>query len=257
LSQDFTLTVRLPGPVVAAGDFRNAAGNSPGVTPGGIAIVRGSGMAPGIQGLQVASLIPGQLPTQFLGVEIQFGGVPAPIFWVSSQGGIEEIAFQVPFEAPSGSSTVLIRSSGGGSTSVPNVQVLPVHPGIFQTNIGGRRIAVATRPDGSFIGPDNPAVRGEIIRFFATGLGQTTPATATNRTGVPGQTVLAPMVAGLNDAGVQIVSAEYLQGAIGIYVIAIEVPATTAAGAGQPLGFGVQGPDGNMVFADDTQIPIR
>ena len=257
LSETFTLTSRLPGPVVASGDFRNAAGNSPGVTPGGIAIVRGSGMAPGIQGLQVASLIPGQLPTQFLGIEIQFGGVPAPIFWVSSQGGIEEIAVQVPFETPPGPSTVSIRSSGGGSSTVPNVQVLPVQPGVFETTIGGRRFAVATRPDGSFIGPDNAAARGETIRFFATGLGQTTPATATNRTGVPGQTVLAPMVAGLNDAGVQIASAEYLQGAIGIYVIAIEIPMTTAAGPAQPLGFGVQGADGNMVFANDTQIPIR
>jgi len=257
LSEIFTLTSRLPGPVVASGDFRNAAGNSPGVTPGGIAIVRGSGMAPGIQGLQVASLIPGQLPTQFLGIEIQFGGVPAPIFWVSSQGGIEEIAVQVPFETPPGPATVSIRSSGGGSSTVPNVQVLPVQPGVFETIIGGRRFAVATRPDGSFIGPDNPAARGETIRFFATGLGQTTPATATNRTGVPGQSVLAPMVAGLNDAGVQIVSAEYLQGAIGIYVIAIEVPMTTAAGPAQPLGFGVKNPDGTTVFANGTQIPIR
>jgi uncharacterized protein (TIGR03437 family) len=257
LSETFTLTSRLPGPVVASGDFRNAASNSPGVTPGGIAIVRGSGMAPGIQGLQVASLIPGQLPTQFLGIEIQFGGVPAPIFWVSSQGGIEEIAVQVPFETPPGPATVSIRSSGGGSSTVPNVQVLPVQPGVFETTIGGRRFAVATRPDGSFIGSDNPAARGETIRFFATGLGQTTPATATNRTGVPGQTVLAPMVAGVNDAGVRIVSAEYLQGAVGIYVIAIEVPMTTATGPGQSLGFGVQGADGNMVFANGTQIPIR
>ena len=257
LSETFTLSSRLPGPVVASGDFRSAAGNSPGVTPGGIAIVRGSGMAPGIQGLQVASLIPGQLPTQFLGIEIQFGGVPAPIFWVSSQGGIEEIAVQVPFETPPGPSTVSIRSAGGGSSTVPNVQVLPVQPGVFETTVGGRRFAVATRPDGSFIGPDNPAARGETIRFFATGLGQTTPATATNRTGVPGQAVLAPLVAGLNNAGVPIVSAEYLQGAIGIYVIAIEVPMTTAAGAGQSLGFGVQGADGNMVYANGTQIPIR
>jgi uncharacterized protein (TIGR03437 family) len=257
LSETFTLTSRLPGPVVASTGFRNAASNSPGVTPGGIAIVRGSGMAPGVQGLQVASLIPGQLPTQFLGIEIQFGGVPAPIFWVSSQGGIEEIAFQVPFETPPGPSTVLIRSAGGGSSTVPNIQVLPVQPGIFATAIGNRRFAVATRPDGSFIGPDNPAARGEIIRFFATGLGQTTPATATNRTGVPGQTVLAPMVAGLNDAGVQVISAEYLEGAIGIYAIAIEIPMTTATGPAQPLGFGVRGADGNLVFADDTQIPIR
>ena len=103
----------------------------------------------------------------------------------------------------------------------------------------------------------NPAARGETIRFFATGLGQTTPATATNRTGVPGQTVLAPMIAGLNDAGVPIVSAEYLQGAIGIYVIAIEVPMTTATGPAQSLGFGVKKADGATVYANGTQIPIR
>ncbi len=257
LTETFTLSSRLPGPVVAAGDFRNAASNESGVTPGGIAIIRGAGIAPGIQGLQVASLAPGRLPTQFNGIEIQFGGVSAPIYWVSNQGGIEEIAIQVPFEVPVGQSTVSIRSSGGGSSSIPNVQVLPVQPGIFETTVAGRRFAVATRPDGSFIGPDNPALRGEIIRFYVTGLGQTTPATGTNRTGVPGQAVLAPMVAGLNDSGVRLVSAEYLQGSIGIFVVAIEVPMTTATGPAQSLGLGVQGPDGNMVYGNGSQIPIQ
>jgi uncharacterized protein (TIGR03437 family) len=257
LSQTFTLTAKLPAPVVVPRDFRNAASGEPGVTPGGITIIRGAGIASGIQGLQIASLTLNQLPTQFLGVEVQFGGVSAPIFWVSNQGGVEEIAVQVPFEVPVGKSTVLIRSATGGSSSVADVNVLPVQPGIFETVIGGRRFAVATRPDGSFIGPDNPAVRGEIIRFYAVGLGQTTPATGTNRAGVPGQAVLAPMIAGLNDAGVRIVSAEYLQGSIGVYVVAIEVPATTAAGPAQSLGFAVQGPDGNMVYANGSQIPIR
>lgn len=257
LSETFTLTSRPPAPVVIPRDFRNAASDAPGVTPGGVAIIRGVGIAAGIQGLQIATLTLGQLPTLFRGVEIQFGGVPAPIFWVSNQSGIEEVAVQVPFEVPAGKTTVLIRSSGGGSSVVADVDVLPLHPGIFETVVAGRRFAVATRPDGSFVGPDNPALRGEIIRFYAAGLGQTTPATGTNRAGVPGQAVLAPMIAGLNDAGVRVVSAEYLQGSIGIYVVAIEIPQTTAAGPAQSLGFALQGPDGNMVYARGSQIPIR
>jgi uncharacterized protein (TIGR03437 family) len=257
LSATFTLTSRLPAPVVIPRDFRNAASDALGVTPGGIAIIRGAGIAAGIQGLQVATMTLSQLPTVFRGIEIQFGGVSAPIFWVSNQDGIEEVEVQVPFEVPVGKSTVSIRSSSGGTSTVADVDVLPVQPGIFETFVGGRRLAVATRPDGSFVGPDNPALRGEIIRFYAVGLGQTTPATGTNRAGVPGQAVLAPMVAGVNDAGVRVVSAEYLQGSIGIYVVAIEVPLTTAAGSGQSLGFGVQGPDGNMVYANGSQIPIR
>ncbi|MBI4877691.1 MAG: Ig-like domain-containing protein [Acidobacteria bacterium] len=257
LSQTFNLNSRLPGPVLAAGDFRNAASNQPGLTPGGIGIMRGSGIAPGNQGLLVSSLTPGRLPTQVNGLEIQFGGVSAPIFWVNSQGGFDEVAFQLPFEIPAGPASVFVRSMGGGSNTIPNVQVLPIQPGLFESVSGGQRFAAATRPDGSFVGPDNPALRGEIIRFYATGLGQTTPGTGTNRAGVGGQAVLAPLVAGINNEGVRIVSAEYMPGLIGIYVIAVEVPATTTAGPAQPVAIAADGPDGKQVYSNGSQIPIR
>ena len=46
----------------------------------------------------------------------------------------------------------------------------------------------------------------------------------------------------LLDAGVRVVSAEYLQGSIGIYVVAIEIPAATAASMALPPAFRMSSP---------------
>ncbi len=256
-SLSFNLSSRLAGPLLTAADFRNAASGSPGVTPGGIAAIRGAGIAPGIQGTVSANTSIGVLPLQLQGVEVKFGGVSAPIFSISNLGGgFEQIVVQVPFDVPAGTTAVVIRSSGGGSSTVEGVQVAALQPGIFEAVVSGARIAVAVRPDGSFITPDNPARLGEVVRFYATGLGQVTPATGTNRAGVPGQSVVAPVVAGVNNAGARLVSATYLEGAIGVYVIAVEIPRDTQTGPAQPLGLVMEGPGGARVDANSVNIPI-
>ncbi len=84
--------------------------------------------------------------------------------------------------------------------------------------------------------PENPARWGETIRFFVTGAGQVTPQAFTGVLGVANQDILAPVVVGLNDAGVRVVSARYQQGAIGVYEIAFEVPEGTQTGPDRPLG---------------------
>jgi uncharacterized protein (TIGR03437 family) len=67
---------------------------------------------------------------------------------------------------------------------------------------------VAVGDDGRYILPGAGARPGEIIRVFVTGLGQSTPATATNEVGIPGQKAAVDVVVGLNNEGVRLVSAE-------------------------------------------------
>ena len=102
-----------------------------------------------------------------------------------------------------------IRTSGGGSTTVANVQVQAAKPGIFQyRDVNGKAYGVALRPDGSYVSSSNPAHPGDIIRVFATGLGQTSPTAATNRAGVRDQNVIANVISGINNEGVRTVSAK-------------------------------------------------
>ncbi|HYO80189.1 MAG TPA: Ig-like domain-containing protein [Bryobacteraceae bacterium] len=256
-SATFNLTVRLAGPVFTANDILNAAGFSPGVSPGSIAYIRASGIAPNLRGSTTANNVVGPLPLRLADVEVLFNNVPAPVYAVSNIRNEESVIVQVPYEVAPGRADVTIRTSGGGVTTLSGVEILPVKPGVFTfTDTNNTTYAVATRPDGSYINSTNPARRGEQIRVYATGLGQTSPGTGTNRTGVAGQAVSASLIGGINNAGTRVVSAELLPGSIGVYVVTLEIPADTATGQNQPIGLGVVGTGGNGVFANSTFIPI-
>lgn len=251
----FNLTSRLPGPQLSVEGFVNAASFERGVVPGSIVTIFGAGIAPNVRGSVIPATIVGSLPISLAGVDVTFNGVAAPIFAVSNADGRESVTVQVPFETAPGQAQVRVNVSGGVSTiSVP---VQPVQPGFFETFDGTTRYVVAQRPDGSFVTPSNPARRGEVVRVYLTGLGQVTPATATNRGGSPNQRVNANLVLGLNYEGTVITSAEYAEGLIGVYVLTFTVPANAPAGSAIPLNMAAVGPDGQSVFSRDTAIAIQ
>ena len=253
----FNLTSRLPGPSLTIGGFRNAASLAPGVAAGGIVSIQGAGLAPTVQGV-VASGLLGQLPISLAGVDVTFNGIQAPIYSVSNINGTEQVNVQVPFELAPGLASVKITVSGGSST-IDNVPVLAVNPGIFETaDTSGRKYAVATKDvDGSFVSTSNPARRGDVVRVYLTGLGQVTPSTATNRVGIAGQMVLAPIIVGVNNAGVQLGTAEYMPGVIGVYMVTFTVPADAPLGSSIPLSFGVTGPNGTTVYSNTSNLAIQ
>jgi uncharacterized protein (TIGR03437 family) len=264
-AQTFNLTVTPPGPVISANGFTNAAGFQPGfISPCGLATIFGSGLATGMQGAVSSFLVP---QTQMAGVTVQFGTASAPILSVVNENGQESVTVQVPCEVTPGSVPVTVAVVNGGSTTV-TVNVLPISPGLFQTTMSdGKMRAVSVRPDGTFVSLENPARRGEIIRMYATGLGQTTPALVTGQT-VPliadasgnltpeDLNVNAQVVIGVNNAGVRVVSARYAYGMVGVYEVQFEVPADTATGNDAPFAIAVyQGT--NLLFGNPSAIPIQ
>jgi len=254
-SVSFTLTSRLPGPGSIA--FKNGASFVAGqISPGGIAIVTGTGLLPGISGVVPSINLIGQLPTTLAnGFSVSFNGILAPIYYIANVGGQESAAIQVPFETPAGTVNVTVTAANGGSTST-TAQVQTYAPGVFTSGTGAGTLAVVTRPDGSFVGPNNPARRGENIQVYVTGLGQTSPATATNFAGL-GQAVTANIVVGLNNAGVPLVAAQYAPGIVGVYVVTMTVPSSTQTGPSQPLAIGVVDAQNNVRFGQGTSIPIQ
>jgi len=255
-STTFNLTSRLPGPSITAASFVNAASFQPGLVPCGLATIFGSGLAPGISGSITAGQVTGAWPTTLGGDSVTIGGVNAPIYSVSNVNGSESVTIQAPCELTPGPTTAQV-SVGGGSTTVSNVQVLAVQPGIFQYAINGQNFAVAFRPDGSLISPSNPAHYGETVRFIVTGLNQVTPATGTNHVGVPDQQINAQLIVGLNNSGATIESAQSLVGSIGLDIVAFDVPSGTATGSAQPLALAAVGSDGvTLTFGNSSLIAV-
>lgn len=251
----FTLNAIPPGPVFAAQDIVNYASGQPGVTPGGIAKITGSNLAVGINGLVVANNgFPGPWPYTLNGVSVRFGEKQAPVYAVSNVNNVQSIIVQVPFELPVGVTTVTISLSGG-TGSVDGVQVMPVQPGLFvTTDSSGTSYAVLARSDGSLVTNDNPAHPGEILRMYVTGLGQTLPVTGTNEVGVPGQSVITGLIAGVAAGGTIVTNTEYATGTIGVYIISFQLPPETKPGNNVPVSIAAERPDGSYAFSNTPVI---
>lgn len=255
-SQTFNLIVRLAGPSNLS--FRNGAGyqqNS--ISPCSVAILTGSGLATGIQGSVIPASLFGPLPIKVANVTVQFNNVYAPIFNVSNVNGQEFVTLQVPCETNPGTVPVTVTVGGGSATL--NTQVLAVSPGIFQTSMSdGVSRAVLVRQDGTFVTLENPARRGEIVRMYVTGIGPVSPAIGTNQPGIPDTEMKAsnPVVVGVNNAGVPVVSSKYAQDLIGVYEIAFQLSSDAPAGNNIPLAIAVV-QDGNASFGNPSSMPIQ
>lgn len=254
LNVTFNLTVIPPGPVITGMSFYNAAGFHRGAAPGALVRIVGSGLAPG---LSEGSILAngngiGPWPHKLRGVSVRFGSHWAPVHSVSKSGGEEFITVQVPFEVTPGTVAVTVFVDEGSTTV--DAQVAEFHPGIFQTwHQSDQPHAVILRPDGSYVSPLNPAKRGELLRVFVTGLGAVSPNAGTGRVGTGGQMLIAPVIVGVNNEGVRVVSAEYAENMTGVYLVTFELPGNAASGAFRPFAIAVDTP-GGFVFGNPSAI---
>ncbi len=260
-SLTFTLTSRVPGPVITGSSFTVVPGGQLGVVPGSFFRIRGLGLAPGIQNCISTGTLVGSLPFELATVTVRFGPdsspMFAPIYAVCAIGGVEDVIGQAPADLPPGTTSVTVRVSGG-NTVVSNVLVHAVQPSLFETTLSdGQRYAILMRPDGSLVTIDNPALRGETLCVYAAGLGVTMPRFGTNQPGSANQRVQASLVIGVNNAGVRVVDAVYAPNLLGIYLVYFVVPEDTTPGTQRPFVLAAVGADGNLIFSNGTSIVIR
>ncbi len=259
LSTQFSLTSRGPSIAIDAGAFRNAASNVSGLAPCAVATVSGTGLATGIVGTVQSNAPDGTLPLSFAGVSLTVNGIRAPILALSNNGqGSESATFQTPCEAASGAATIVV-SVNAASTTISNVPVSALQPGIFEVAYDGRRQAALTRSaDGISIGPGNPAHPGDRLEMFVTGIGQTAPPIITGRPGTGGQTLNRQVTVLVNNTVVPVITTEYLAGTVGVYSITFDLPAGLT-GPYQTLSLSVTDPSDPAaapVAAQDSAIPI-
>lgn len=258
----FTLTSIPLGPQITAGNFQNAASFQSGLVPCGLATATGSGIAPGITGTVSGASFFGPLPYTLNGLSLTVNGIPAPLYQLSNTNGKQQVTFQTPCEASVTTNGTVVLSLSGGTSTVTGVQILAAQPGIFAygatSSTTGNPISygdLISGDDGSYVSATNPAKRGHTYYLIATGLGQVTPAAATNSVGINGQTVAAQVIVGVDNLGVPVTTAYYQPGEIGVYVVGFTIPLTNPTGTDQPLALGMY-VNSQLTFANTVYIPV-
>lgn len=140
-----------------------------GVAPGEIVTIRGSSIGP--FRLSSASLTQGRLSTALAETRVLFNGVAAPLLYVSE----DQISAIVPYGVAGRSSADVVVEYQGERSDAITLPVLESRPGIFTTPGNGYLGAAALNQDGTVNSFSNPAPRGSILTFFATGEGLTDP----------------------------------------------------------------------------------
>ena len=135
------------------------------MAPGEFVTIYGSGLGPS---LPVAS---GGLAQGLGNTRVFFNGVEAFTTYVS----FSQINAIVPYEIAGGSQAelqVAFQGIYGNRVLLPTASAVP---GIFTVNASGMGPAVVVNQDGTINSVGNPAPRGSIVSFWATGQGQTLP----------------------------------------------------------------------------------
>ena len=165
----------VPGftPSISVAGFTNAASFISGGSPGAIATLFGVHLTRNLTGLVLSPSVP--LPASLAGTTITVDGKTAPIYNAVNINGKEQISFQVPVDATTGSEVPVVLNNGFATATV-QVILDAVQPGIF--TIDGTQ-AAATHLDFSLITAAHPAAPGETITVYATGLGAVSPGVST------------------------------------------------------------------------------
>jgi len=256
------LTVTAPGPGVTVSSFVNAASNQVGLTPCGLAVVTGSGLAPGISGVVLGgnALGIGPLPYTLSGVSITINGTPAPLQAVSNQNGTQQVNFQTPCELVTGSPATVVVTVGSVTTQVTGVTVYPAQPGIFTyPGTSGANYGYVVDSNGNTLTPSNLAHAGQTYYLITTGLGQTNPPALTNSVGT-GETIPPQdIILAINNIGVPVTSVQYQQGSRGLYVITFQIQAVSngspfPTGTNLPVSLGVT--VNQQTFFDNSPVAL-
>ena len=187
-------------------------------------------------------------PTSLGQVQVSIGGLPAPIYYVTPT----QIAAIVPYAVAGPIALVQVTNNGVLSNAVP-VYVNGTSPGVLTANQNGLGYADALRPDYSIVTAANPAVIGETIAVYLTGLGVVSPPIADGDPGPVGTySVVAAgsVTAAIGGVAATVGYAGLAPGYSGLYQLNITVPAGLTAGDNYLY---ISGPD---AYNAQSLIPI-
>ena len=200
----------------------NGATFGPGIAPGGVVSIFGTGLS----GAGKATTV------DMDGTDLRL--LSATPFQINAE---------VPLTMAPGVHSIRVQSAFGSAQQA--VTVSAVAPGIFL--MGNPPIGAITNPNFNLVGPSNPLPRGQSLVIYATGLGAVTQS---GQLSGPS----APVTVVLNGTELPAAFAGLAPGFIGLYQVNVTIPAGTPPGLGIPLTLKVGGQQSNSVFGSNTVI---
>jgi len=214
------------------------------IAPGTLVSIFGTNLA---ASTAQAAVVP--LPTTLEGVSVSVNGIPAPLFFVSP----EQINIQTPFGVSGAEAVVRVNNAGELSNEVP-VPVAKTSPAVFSVDLSGFGPGTFTHADFAPVTEQDPALLGETIIIFLTGLGDVSPAYGDGQAGPtdPLSLVTDPNLQVLfgSEAG-EIQFAGAAPGFVGLYQINVTTPLTGFTGAAIPVSIAT-----SDSFSDMTDIAL-
>lgn len=211
------------GPVVLS--VTNAASFVPGMVAGSIASAFVSGI---VETDGSAETIP--LPETLAGVSVTVNGRMAPLYGVASSPSGEQVNFQVPFESAGPGPAVVVVRRGAVATAPFEAPLAAAQPGIFTLD---GTAAIAVRVEGNrLVTAAEPLAAGELIYFYATGLGAVTnpPATGAASPREPlAHAVVTPSVT-VGGVPAEVLFAGLAPDLVGLFQVNLRMPAGVPAG---------------------------
>ena len=153
------------------------------VSPGKIVVIYGAGLGPSdlIQNQPGTQFGGSQFATELGGTKVSVNGIAAPILYTSST----QVAAIVPY-AISGTTTQVTVTYQGQASDAFTVPVAPSAPSFFTSNqTGAGQAAAINAVDGTVNAAANPVKIGGYISLYATGEGQTNPASVDGKIAGP------------------------------------------------------------------------
>jgi uncharacterized protein (TIGR03437 family) len=207
----------------------NAASYESGISPGALATIFGDNLTT-VSDIVLADSDP--LPLRLAGVQVLVSGYPAPIYGIAYSDGQDQISIQVPYEAPTGPDAAEIQVIDFGTVVADFfTDSFTEDPGIFTYD---DNIAIAEASDYSLIGPNNPAIPGEPLVLYVTGLGPLNDPNLVDGYGSPASppfaTTLDPFQVLLDNENCRVFFSGLAPGFVGLYQINFYVPDDAAPG---------------------------
>ena len=164
------------GPYYTAASIANSAASVTGLyAPNTFLTIYGQNLAYTTQALTLADISNGTLPTVLggTGVRVLINNIPADIYYVSPG----QVNLLVPTSLIPGPVTLQLVVDSLAGPAIP-IMLQTAAPSLFQTDA---TTVLAQHLDYTLITAESPAKPGEIVVFYATGLGPTIPAAIPNQ----------------------------------------------------------------------------
>jgi uncharacterized protein (TIGR03437 family) len=224
--------------------IENAASSAPftaGVAPGEFITLYGSNLAPGEQ---VASV---PFPNILNGVQVLINDVAAPIYYVSPN----QVSVIVPYETTDSIAEIQVKNAGVTSNAV-TLFVNKTAPGVFSQSENGLGLAAALHSDFSLVTESNPAVGGETVLVYLTGIGAVVPPVADGAAGPssPLSVTTNTIAAAVGGQAAAVTFAGLAPGFAGLYQVNLTMPSGLTSGN---LALDIIGPDS---LTSEAVLPV-